>query len=1387
MNRDILDKYDATRDFSEKGFRSVCYAPFVSLYFDTLGLVRVCCQNTTYVVGNVAEQSLDEIWRGPRIRALRNALLKDNFALGCRFCEWQLDDGNYTGSFMRTFDIHPAASPDPDWPVQMEFSVSNTCNLECVMCRGEWSSSIRSRREKLPPLPKAYGDRFFEELRRYLPHLQRARFLGGEPFLAQESLRIWNMMVEMGLSIPCHVTTNGTQYNARVERILEAIPVSFAISMDGVTKETVESIRRNADYDALMENFRRFHAYAKRRGTTVGLTYCLMRLNWHEFGDYLLFADEWDCDVYVNTVTNPPDFSLYTLDPDDLAEISRKLDAQSERILPRLGRNRQVWIDELDRIRNRHQHSGDQELYFIDVQARLVDAFGHEPPRDTACPHYRMTAERAERRLAADHPGARLGRLRLDLDQVVVEVAGRDFLDLPASRSVGLPMDKIHRRLRERYGETAHVMRERQMLGFTDRTVSYTHPLRGPTLLRALSFPRYDETGAIVGTEVVAAAIEGDLPETTESLSYPFTDRAPGKAPARGDAITLARAQRLLERWSPGAEVSGLELDPEERVRAVLFGRSAFLGVGAADCVGKPHAELFARLVGRLGEKVETVRERIRPHLVDRTVSFRSAEGTTTYVRVMTFPRFDVDGRIDGLLVVASASDSLPPDRVPMTEAFDTQEEMAGVSPQDRFDESKARRRLEAWAPDDPAVRIVCDIDDFVRAIDAPALFGAPSEELIGKRIDDLQAVLAARFGSDMAVVHEEYRVDAVDRTVSFSTHGRDPTFVRVVTLARYDERGRIEGTVLLAAKRPDAGTHGEPWTEPFFEQAPEGAPFDVERGLRRLRIWSRGGPVLGAACDLGGRLKGTVGDRASQEIERCADFDQATLGGEGVSLIESKTTPWLRDRLFRADRPEGAVEYVRVLTLPRYSAKGELIGAVRLAAAARDPLRFDDRPLTESFNTRIEGKPFSPERARRRLKIWSDDRPIVGLRFDLDDVCTEVTGAADAVVRPDFLPAPGASYHDMAARLLGPEEGRAIVRAIEAADHVDRIHRFQTPPGGGAFVREIRTPLYDESGRIEGVMVQFAQCESPRDPAYLPLSDSFEERRVDRTLPLSKALRRLAVWRREGPAAGALSFDLDDVATGLASESGDFAGLETKGLVGRSNEEIGRLFAQRLGEPAGVVHEDASSEYVDRIVRFRDAAGGETLVRVIIIPRHDDAGALASTLVCAQAAPSEAIRIDRPPHRPLTESFPDRVASPGNGREGAASRGELAAWSGGLPHEIRLDLLDVAVESADREFLGVPAEEIKGQPAEAIVERLARRWGEDIELVRESIDERRIERWLLFQGRGGSRAEARILVVPEYDVEGRLTGTRLHAAITTSDPSSEPAKKCVRPAHASS
>lgn len=353
MTPDDIIEYDRSRDFSDKAVRSLCYAPHTNLFFDLQGRAKACCWNWEHPLGYIETQTLDEIWRGARAAILRRALEANSFECGCTFCDNQTRDGWTARAVMRTFDDFPVTAADLEWPQRMEFSISNVCNLECVMCNGVFSSAIRARREHLPPAPKRYSREFIESLRKYLPHLEQAKFLGGEPFLVSEYYTIWEMMLEEAPFVRCHITTNGTQLNSRIEKLMKVLNFSFAVSLDGATKKTVESIRVNADFDEQLVILKHLREYTRERNTDLSLTFCFMRQNWHEFGDFCLFADKWGCNVGINTVNRPPEFAVNNLPPQELRKIVEGMEAQAPRLDSLLKQNHGTWFAELERLRRK--------------------------------------------------------------------------------------------------------------------------------------------------------------------------------------------------------------------------------------------------------------------------------------------------------------------------------------------------------------------------------------------------------------------------------------------------------------------------------------------------------------------------------------------------------------------------------------------------------------------------------------------------------------------------------------------------------------------------------------------------------------------------------------------------------------------------------------------------------------------------------------------------------------------------------------------------------------------------------------------------------------------------------------------------------------------------
>ncbi|MCU1368938.1 MAG: putative molybdopterin cofactor synthesis protein [Ilumatobacteraceae bacterium] len=352
--------WEEGRDLERHWQWSACYAPLTSMYLDQFGKVRACCQNTEHLLGDITTSTLREIWDGEATSELRRALARSDLGKGCQYCKWQLDEGNRTGALLRSYDdpIPIGWSRKPEWPRYLEFSITNTCNLQCVMCNGDWSSSIRSQREQRPPLPAVYGEAFFEQLGAFIPHLKAARFTGGEPFLGREPLRIMDLVVDHGAEdAEISVVTNGTTFNAKVERILTTVQPQITVSLDGGTAEVYERVRLGASFDKVMANLDRFQAIVdgwRPLQATLNLTHCLMVDNWSTFPELLFLAEERDLDVAVNNVRFPEAHSLYHLPQAELAEIVTALEARTAEVERLVTGNRlALWHQQLAALANR--------------------------------------------------------------------------------------------------------------------------------------------------------------------------------------------------------------------------------------------------------------------------------------------------------------------------------------------------------------------------------------------------------------------------------------------------------------------------------------------------------------------------------------------------------------------------------------------------------------------------------------------------------------------------------------------------------------------------------------------------------------------------------------------------------------------------------------------------------------------------------------------------------------------------------------------------------------------------------------------------------------------------------------------------------------------------
>ena len=359
---DILNGYNASRQCADKG--AICHAAESSLYFGRDGLVSACCYSRSSPLGSYPDQSVVEIWLGAQAKAMRATLRRNEFPGGCELCADQFYARNFSGFLAQNFDSN--ASRLRAWgllprsrryPVRLEFEISNKCNLECSMCSGFFSSSIRANRENLPPLPQIYDKAFVQQLLPFLPHLKSAKFLGGEPFLVDLYYDIWERLIETNPKCLVSITTNGTVYTEKVKRVMEKLNCQVVVSLDSVTKATYESIRRNASLERTLSNLQAFSAINRLKHKSLTLAICPMTSNYREIPGLVAFANERGMRIFFNTVVFPAEQSIKALPPAVQREIldlygncnpqpHTEIESANHRAVAGLCRQIEFWMNE---------------------------------------------------------------------------------------------------------------------------------------------------------------------------------------------------------------------------------------------------------------------------------------------------------------------------------------------------------------------------------------------------------------------------------------------------------------------------------------------------------------------------------------------------------------------------------------------------------------------------------------------------------------------------------------------------------------------------------------------------------------------------------------------------------------------------------------------------------------------------------------------------------------------------------------------------------------------------------------------------------------------------------------------------------------------------------
>ena len=184
---------------------------FVQIY-DDLGSVRICSWTKDGYVGNLLENSLEEIYHGEKANKLRNRLAQGDYSL-CNVddCPW-LACGEIDDNLVEIDEV-------PQYPEELYLAYENICNYNCITCNIHERMLTTDKSE----LNKRY-DMIEESYKEILPHIKHISANGqGELFVSKRIIKVLQNWKPLAPKEECSVSleTNGVLFDEKHWKLIE--------------------------------------------------------------------------------------------------------------------------------------------------------------------------------------------------------------------------------------------------------------------------------------------------------------------------------------------------------------------------------------------------------------------------------------------------------------------------------------------------------------------------------------------------------------------------------------------------------------------------------------------------------------------------------------------------------------------------------------------------------------------------------------------------------------------------------------------------------------------------------------------------------------------------------------------------------------------------------------------------------------------------------------------------------------------------------------------------------------------------------------------------------------------------------------------------------------